>query len=98
MTEDINDQLVKNLKGNYFAIQLDEAADSYNDVHLIYYVRFVVDDVFHEDLLFCKTIVGKTKAADLFNILDSFMIENNIFWDRCFSSIELGLWLFKPKP
>ncbi|XP_060870664.1 zinc finger BED domain-containing protein 5-like [Metopolophium dirhodum] len=43
-----------------------------------------INDVFHEDLLFCKTIVGETKAADLFNILDSFIIENNIVWDRCF--------------
>jgi len=40
--------------------------------------------VFHEDLLFCKTIVGKTKAADLFNKLNSLIIENNIVWDRCF--------------
>lgn len=40
--------------------------------------------MFHEDLFFCKTIVGETKSVDLFNILDSFMIENNIVWDRCF--------------
>ncbi|XP_060878351.1 protein FAM200A-like [Metopolophium dirhodum] len=84
MAEDINDQLIEKLIGNDFAIQLDEATDSHNDAHLICYVRFVVNDVFHEDLLFCKTIVGETKAADLFNILDSFIIENNIVWDRCF--------------
>jgi hypothetical protein len=66
MTEDINDQLIEKLKGNVFAIQLDEATDSHNDAHLICYVRFVVNYVFHEDLLFCKTIVGITKAADLF--------------------------------
>lgn len=84
MAEDINDQLIEKLIGNDFAIQLDEATDSHNDAHLICYVRFVVNDVFHENLLFCKTIVGETKAADLFNILDSFIIENNIVWDRCF--------------
>jgi len=83
MAEDINDQLIEKLIGNDFAIQLDEATDRHNDAHLICCVRLVVNDAFHEDLLFCKTIVGETKAADLFNTLDSFIIENNVVWDGC---------------
>jgi hypothetical protein len=63
MAEDINDQLIEKIEGNYFAIQLDETTDSYNDAHLICYVRFVVSDVLHEDLLFCITIVGKKKSS-----------------------------------
>lgn len=50
----------------------------------MYYVWFVVSDILHKDLLFCKTIVGEIQTADLFKILDSFLIENNILWDRCF--------------
>lgn len=84
MADDINDQLNEKLKGRYFAIQLDEATDSHNDAHLICYVRFIGDDnKFHEDLLFCRTIKFQTKAVDLFQMVDSFMAENNINWEAC---------------
>jgi hypothetical protein len=65
MAEDINEQLIEKLKGNNFAIQLDEATDSHNDAHLVCCVKFIVNDVFREDLLFCKTIVGKIKSSRL---------------------------------
>lgn len=82
MADDINDQLFEKLKGD-FAIQLDEATDSHNDAHLICYVRFIHDNKYHEDLLFCRNITLGTKAADLFEILHSFMEENNINWENC---------------
>lgn len=76
MAKDINDLLIEKLKSNDFVIQLDEATDSHNDVHIIYYARLF--NVFHDGLIFCKNIDGESKAADLFKILDSFMIKNNI--------------------
>lgn len=84
MAENINDQLIEKLIENDFAFQLDEATDSHNDAHLICYVKFAVNNVFHEDLLFCKINIGETKLAYLFNILDSFIIENNIVWGQMF--------------
>lgn len=68
MAEDVNDQLIEKLRRNDFTIQMDKATDSHDDAHLICYVRFVVNKVFHEDLHFCKIIVGETKAVDLFKI------------------------------
>lgn len=82
MADDVNDQLIEKLKGD-FAIQLDEATDMHNDAHLVCFVRFIDDNKFCEDLLFCKSIKSGTKAADLFEILDSFMEENNITWEKC---------------
>jgi hypothetical protein len=35
MAEDINNQLIEKLKGNDFAIQLDEETNSHNVAHLI---------------------------------------------------------------
>jgi hypothetical protein len=41
MSEDMNDQLIEELKYKRFGIQLDEATDNNNDAHLTCYVRFI---------------------------------------------------------
>lgn len=82
MAEDINEQIVEKLSG-LFAIQLDEATDSNDDAQLICYVRYIQETNVCEDLLFCRKICESGKAADLFKILDSYMIENNIKWENC---------------
>lgn len=82
MAEDINEQIVGKLSG-LFAIQLDEATDSNDDAQLICYVRYIQESNLCEDLLFCRKICGSGKATDLFDILNSYMTENNINWDNC---------------
>ncbi|XP_075042389.1 SCAN domain-containing protein 3-like [Mixophyes fleayi] len=84
MAEDLNDQLIEKMKGKEFALQLDEAIDSNKDAHLICYTRFVDGENLVEDLLFCKSITAGTKAQDLFQIIDTFMSENNLDWTKCF--------------
>jgi len=83
LAEDINDQLIDKLKGKDFSLQLDEATDNNNDGHLICYVRFIDGSVFHEDLLFCRTIKSQARAVDLFQIFDFFITENNLMWEMC---------------
>lgn len=80
---DISDQLLNQLKDKEFAIQLDEATDSNKDAHLICYVRYVHEKQLTEDLLFCKEIEGGTTGKDLFDMLDSFMSDNNVNWEKC---------------
>lgn len=51
-----------------FRLQLDEATDYNKDAHLIWYVRF---------------IYGNNKGAktqDLFEILDTSISENSLYW------------------
>jgi hypothetical protein len=69
VAEDLNDQLIKKLKGKEFGLQLDEAKDNDNDAHLICYVRFIDGNDVIEDLLFCKSITASATAEDLFEIL-----------------------------
>jgi hypothetical protein len=69
IAEDLNDQLIKKLKGKEFGFQLDEATDNNNDAHLICYVRFIDSNNIVEDLLFCKSTTASAKAQDLFEIL-----------------------------
>ena len=82
MAEDLNDQLIEKIKGKEFGLQLDEATDSNKDAHLICYVRFVDGNDILEDLLFCKSITASTKAENLFEIMDTFMVENNYGVDK----------------
>jgi uncharacterized protein with HEPN domain len=35
------------------------------------------------DLLFCKDIIAGTTGKDLFEIVDNFMTENQIYWAHC---------------
>ncbi|XP_075454497.1 protein FAM200A-like [Ascaphus truei] len=83
MAEDLNDQLIEKIKGKEFGLQLDEATDNNKDAHLICYVRFIDGNDIVEDLLFCKSITGGTKAQDLIEILDTFIVENNLEWTKC---------------
>jgi hypothetical protein len=83
MAEDINNQLIEKMKGVEFGLQLDEAMDNNKDAHLICYVRFIDDNNIIEDLLFCKNTTAGAKAQDLFEILDTFMCENNLNWPKC---------------
>jgi hypothetical protein len=75
MVEDINDQLIEEMKGVEFGLQLDEATDNIEDAHLICYVRSIDDNNIIEDLLFCKNITAGAKDQDLFEILDTFISE-----------------------
>ena len=55
--DDINDQLVTNIRRNELSLQLDEAtiSTSNKDANLICYVQFIdKNDDIVEDLLFCK--------------------------------------------
>ena len=83
IADDINDQIVTNMYGNEFSLQLDEATIStYNtDANLICYAPFIdKNNDIVEDLLFCKPILFSCKAHDLFAIVNNFFEENNVDW------------------
>ena len=78
IADDINDQLVTNMRGNEFSLQLDEAtiSTSNKDANLICYVQFIdKNGNIIEDLLFCKPILLSCKAHDLFTIVNNFFEE-----------------------
>ena len=58
MAQDIQDQLIDEMKQPEFGLQLDEATDGSRNAHLICYVRFVdfSNQKLVEELLFCKPI------------------------------------------
>ena len=87
MAQDIQDQLIDELKLREFGLQLDEATDGSRDEHLICCVRFVdfSNQKLVEELLFCKPIEPGCRGIDLFNIIDNFILTNNLDWEKCIS-------------
>ena len=88
IADDINDQLVTNMRGNEFSLQIDEAtiSTSSKDANLLCYVQFIdKNGDIVEDLFFCKPILLSCKAHDLFAILNNFFTKNNVDWKYCVS-------------
>ena len=66
-----NTQFIENVFS--FALQVDEATDVLNNVHLITYVRYVVVNDGREDMLLCKPIKCNTTAREVFKIITLFI-------------------------
>ncbi|XP_068598134.1 zinc finger BED domain-containing protein 5 [Brachionichthys hirsutus] len=78
---DLQEQLVENLKGKRFALQLDKATAE--ACLFIAYVRFGTTSSLCEDLLFCKPVGDRATAEELFSTLDCFLAENGLEWENC---------------
>ena len=66
-----------------FAIQLDESTDVTNFPQLLVYVRYVYDFEMIEDFLFCKPHEGRTTSVEIFKVLNDFIGQNAISWEKC---------------
>uniref|UniRef100_A0A8C1RK47 HAT C-terminal dimerisation domain-containing protein n=1 Tax=Cyprinus carpio TaxID=7962 RepID=A0A8C1RK47_CYPCA len=81
MSNDIREQLVK--KSPYYALQLDESTDIAGQAQLLTYARYLRNKAIEEDVLFCWPLQSHTTGEDIFNVLDIFIRENGLAWDRC---------------
>ena len=89
MSKQLNDK-VRDIR---FALQMDEAIDSNKDCLLITYVRFIDEDDLREELLFCKKVLGRATAEELFKIIDTYLKEANLKWKDCVGIYTDRLWL-----
>ena len=54
------------------------------------FVRYIVNKSIKEELLLCKPIITITKAVDVFDILNSFIIANDLEWIKLMLLITDG--------
>ena len=66
----------------FFAIQLDESTDMTNFLQLLEYVQYVYDFEMIEDFLFCKPLKGRTTSVEIFKVLNHFIDQNGISWEK----------------
>ncbi|KAF2881118.1 hypothetical protein ILUMI_25055, partial [Ignelater luminosus] len=74
MGYDIESFLRNYLQTTHLSIQLDESTLPGNEALLLAYIRFIMDQEIHEELLFARTLITDTKGKSIFNVLkDDFM-------------------------
>ena len=86
MAVDVERQLILKIqKADGYSLQLDESVDITNKAQLLCYVRYMGDKNFEEEMLFCKALETHTRALDLFNTVNDYLIKNGLNWDSCIS-------------
>lgn len=84
MASNIKENLMVQLKkSDFFAIQLDESTDITNYAQLMVYVRYISETRINEDYLFCEPLPTRATAAEIFQKLNNFFIENELDWKKC---------------
>ncbi len=83
---DVKSQLTERLRScEQFALQLDECTDVSSAAQLLVYVRYLWDSKIMEDYLFSKELEGRATGEEIFKMLDTFMVEEKLSWEKCVS-------------
>ncbi|GFS67869.1 SCAN domain-containing protein 3 [Trichonephila clavipes] len=62
----------------HFSLQLDESTLPGNESILLAYVRFIMDQEHHEEVLIARTWMTNTKGESIFIVLKEYCIESSI--------------------
>ncbi len=84
MASDVKEQLLANImQSQYYALQLDETTDVAGLAQLLTYVRYVKNGNIEEDILFCRSLPEHTTGEALFEVLDGYIRDAGMSWDKC---------------
>lgn len=84
MSLDVLSQVVERVRESpYFAIQLDESTDIANQAQLLVFIRYLHENNFEENFLFCKPLQTHVRGEDIFNVINDFVCSNSISWCKC---------------
>ncbi|GBP85102.1 Dynactin subunit 6 [Eumeta japonica] len=80
MSSDVESFSCDYLRTTHFSIQLAESTLPGNEALLLAYVRFVMDEEIHEELLFAKTLKTDTKSASCRLSAPQNLADNTVIW------------------
>uniref|UniRef100_K7GA61 DUF4371 domain-containing protein n=1 Tax=Pelodiscus sinensis TaxID=13735 RepID=K7GA61_PELSI len=84
MVKNIEEMLIHQLQNSqFFALQLDESTDIADSANVMCFVRYDYESSIQKDLLFCKPLPTKTTAAEIFKLINEFIIQSDIDWKKC---------------
>ena len=64
------------------SLQVDKSIDVGNMGQRIIFVRFVKAGLFADEFLCCHSLSLRTRAADIFKLIDAFFQDHSISWDK----------------
>ena len=64
------------------SLQFDKATDIKSISQLVTYVRFVKGNTIVDKFLFCQEMKERTRAKDVFDLVNAFLCENSIAWNN----------------
>ncbi|XP_065662608.1 zinc finger BED domain-containing protein 5-like [Hydra vulgaris] len=76
--KDVEIQLIEKLKTRLFLVQMDESTLRDSKAVLLTYVRYIDNNNFAEEMLFCKSLKSSTTAKDIYSTLKSYLDTNKI--------------------
>uniref|UniRef100_K7G186 DUF4371 domain-containing protein n=1 Tax=Pelodiscus sinensis TaxID=13735 RepID=K7G186_PELSI len=83
ISQNISEQVVDEIKKSpLFAIQLDESTDITLCSQLMVFARYMVEEDFKDEFLFCKTLDTTTKAQGVMEIVNNFFESFSIERER----------------
>ncbi len=84
MSENVFKQLICRVRASRFnAIKIDESTDIVGMVNLLTFVRYECDGEIEDNFLFCRPLHSNATAETIFDILNFFIISNDINWSKC---------------
>ena len=80
IANDILSQLIAQIQDRpcRICLQIDETTDIKSISQLVAYVRFVTENAIVDEFLFCQEIKERTRAKDVFDLVNAFLRQNSI--------------------
>ena len=84
IANDILSQLIAQIQGSpcRISLQFDETTDIKSISQLLAYVRFVKENGIVDEFVFCQEMKARTTAKDVFDLVNAFLRENSIAWNK----------------
>ena len=84
MSSDVLDQVIMFIKASSCRVilQMDESTDVGNMSQLIIFVRFVKAGLLVDEFLCCRSLPLRTRAVDIFEVVDAFFQHHSISWNK----------------
>ena len=78
MGQDVEQQLIKNLKSQKLSLQIDECTVRKSEALLLAYVRYIDMEKFQEAMPFCQSLETTTCGVDIYNKLSNYFDDHGI--------------------
>ena len=84
IANDILNQLIASIQDSpcRISLQFDKTTDIKSISQLVAYERFVKENAIVDEFLFCQEVKERTKAKDVFDLVNAFLRENSIAWNK----------------